>query len=287
MSSAPAPLSDEERELARNRRTLYLMVGGAASLLLPLLGVAYLKFMDQPPPQHSGPTVAFEHRGVDGTQLMKLSPAATPAPAMSGAPLAQVPQLAPREGSPAPIQSEGGGADAGGSLGFIRGGGDYYHDKGAAAPAPAQAAPAPQQAAAPAPAPKPAPAVAQAKTKAAPKPFSMPHLHTINSGSYGSFADKPGRGGAGGGQTLTPDQIRALQAAQAQQQQQQSGFAMPPLGGRAGGGAQAPAGAAPGAAAGAAPGGQPDMSALLKNLPPGTDVNALLQSLPQNRKGGQ
>ena len=289
MSTPPAPLTDEERELARNRRTLYLMLGGAASLLLPLLGVAYLKYLDLAQPRHNGTIIAFQRRGADGMLIPKLTPAAAPAPPTAGAPLAQVPQLAPRDSSPAPIQGAATGEPAGGSLAFIRGGGDYYHDKAQQAPAaaapqpaaPPPPAPAPAQRPQPAPAPK---AVARTRSKPEPRPFTMPHLHTINTSNYGSFADRQAAGAAGA-QNLTPQQMAAL-AAQARQQQG-GGFGssggMPALGGFGRQQQQQPAQAPAQPAAG----GTPDMAAILKNLPPGTDVSALLKNLPQNQQPKQ
>lgn len=49
---------EAEKLLQRRRRTLYLLAGGAVSLLLPLAGIAYLKLQEAPVP--AGPTGSLE-----------------------------------------------------------------------------------------------------------------------------------------------------------------------------------------------------------------------------------
>lgn len=244
------PPSDEVKELERKRRTLYLMIGGAASLILPLLGALYIRMSDTQVkgPGGSGGAI-FARRGVDGSPQLKVVPVLSAAPAAgSSAP------------SPAPIR-QAAESQAGGSLGFIRGGSDYSDNK-AAPPAPAAAAPQKTEAA-------PAPAapeqketqIPQPKTtaKAAARPVNAPKLKpTKGFNTWG----KPGSG-----------------AKKNQNGEEQSGAApdmgemMKKMGGGAGG----------------APGGMPDIGAMMKNMGGGAsggaeggtpDVSNMMKNMP-------
>jgi hypothetical protein len=201
---------DEDKELVRNRKTLMLLVGGAVSLVIPLLGVAYMHWKDvrSQVPAAAPAMGVFEHRA-DGSSA-PLSPALTPAPdGPAGNRLAQVPQMAPRDSSPAPLQPGAANSQtAGSSLSMVRGSDDYYQQQQAAAPAapPQQQPAAPPQPQAPAPA---ADAQAGAKVasvgslkgrqpaKPAYKPFNAPHLQGSRFG--GGSGGQQGMAGMGSG----------------------------------------------------------------------------------------
>ena len=226
--------TQEDKDLARSRRTLLLMIGGALSLLIPLAGAVYLRMKDAPAAHTVSNTTLFGKRGDT------IAPAATPAPSVNDMPLAQVPTTEARRGSPSPMQG-GATSSSGGSLSMVRGGGEMYNQPKEAPPAaPPAATPAP---AAPAPRSEPEPEPAPAPAKKGPKPFNMPKLRTTSnfkSFSTGSTAARPG---------------------------------MPP-----------PGGAARPAAGGQQQPSQADMQQMMQALPPGTDMNALINSYKDKKK---
>lgn len=290
---------DEDREAQRQKRTVLLMIGGALSLLLPLLAAVYIRMTDVQAPTSSGGS-AFAHRA-SAQEAPRIAPAITPAPSTAGGgALAQVPVAPPRESSPAPIQADAPSAPQGGSLGFIRGGDDYYKDKDKqAAAGPQVQQPQTQQAqAAPPPPPQVAAAEPAAKRgKPAPKPFSMPKLQPTKGfssfrGGGGGMGSQQGGGAMEAGAQGGADPAAAMQAMQGMQ-------GMP--GG--GAGAQRPMAQMNGKTSGFGQGhgpngvpadalkdqGMPDMGAMMKNIPGGgagglPDVSSMLQNMPGQEK---
>ncbi|MBI5630977.1 MAG: hypothetical protein HY921_08845 [Elusimicrobia bacterium] len=144
----------------RKRRTLFLIIGAALSLLLPLGAAVYLKIKDSG--SQAGPGLlggaVFPRRAYDASTVRRIAPAATPAAPLSAPPVSSKPALKPQ-----------GSTDS--SLDYIRGGSDYYQERkpAAAPPVPATAAPEP-----PAPEAKP-----RKPAKAAHKPVPMPKLKSL------------------------------------------------------------------------------------------------------------
>ena len=169
---------DEAQLQERQKKTTWLMVAGAASLLLPLAGVLYMHFSENAP--SSGPS--------DRSDIFERRESARIVPSQAVANIA--PQGIPPK--------------AGSSLDFIAGGADYKASAAAAAPQPSTA-PAPTQAAAAPPAASPSPAPAPAN---APKPFGAPKLQpsrgfaNFKSGSGMGAASGQAAGAAAGGQNI-------------------------------------------------------------------------------------
>ncbi|MDD5656492.1 MAG: hypothetical protein PHF00_04460 [Elusimicrobia bacterium] len=178
-------MDNGEQKLLRNRTTLYLLLGAAASLLIPLLGVLYLRFIDDAAPASGNSVNAFARR--DG-QVERIRAAAAPAPAAprppNGKPTVTAETATDSSGRPQ--------APASDSLGFIRGGSDYYQQ--AQARPPAEPAPAPAAAPAEPPTPPRKPAKPSART------FAQPKLNSTGArGSFYNFGGKqPFAGGSGG-----------------------------------------------------------------------------------------
>jgi hypothetical protein len=163
-----------EEEAARKKKTLLLLAGGAVSLILPLLGVLYLRWKDtrQAPKQHEA--AVFQQR--EGAER-RITPPSSPAMAAAVVltqPAAVPAAPAPGQGSLPLPSSDGKASTGGGSLGFIKGSDDYYSEKKKeeAKAEPPKEGPK----AAPAEEPKPAPAKSTAKAKPGKKPFVMPRL---------------------------------------------------------------------------------------------------------------
>ncbi|MDE2040337.1 MAG: hypothetical protein KGO96_09635 [Elusimicrobia bacterium] len=141
--------TDDERELARGRRTLYLIIAAAASLLLPLLGVLYLWWSGNRSVPPADPSLIFARRDAAAGDALK-----------PAGPIAAPPISAPRLTKP------------GNSLSFVRGDQDYDRKPPARAAAPKTAArPAKPRS----PSPKP---LAASKNN---KPFVTPHLRGVSS----------------------------------------------------------------------------------------------------------
>lgn len=264
----------EEAERVRARKTKLLIAGGVVSLVLPLLGVAYIKITDT-----SANSLPISVQGAVFDRRETTSQAITPVTAAQ-----------PMAAAPAPPVP---GQKPGGSLGFISGGNEYYQDD---KPAPKVGA-AMQQAAnqaggeaagaltvtgkdgaKPAAAPTAAAAKTAAKTAAAQpaakKPWSPPRLNS-SGGGIGAARFGPQVGSSAGGIG-------------------QSGVAG---GGGMGGGAPggAPPGMPPGmdmnalmgAAGAGGAGGAPDMGALMKNLPGGGAGMPQMPQMPPQGGGNQ
>jgi hypothetical protein len=181
------PTPEQEVQEVRKKRTLLLLVGGAASLTLPLVGVLYIKMSEAKTARPPDSSVMFDRREsgeskVNVSQTVTIiNPAAAAGPAASSLPIAGGQTMAPAAG--------------GSSLDFVKGGANntYYQDKPAAAPA-ASTSPA---AAAPAAAPEPAPAAKTVAKKSGKKVFNMPKLQgTKGFNSFKGASPKP-TGGQG------------------------------------------------------------------------------------------
>ncbi|MFI5345098.1 MAG: hypothetical protein ACHQ51_01875 [Elusimicrobiota bacterium] len=215
-------LEPDITEQARKKRTIWLMAGGAASLLLPLLGVFYMHWSSLSGGQGpSGRNDVFERRD-GGDKRITPSQTAVPGPGLMS-PQAALPPVGRTESS------------GGSSLDFIKPG----QEMAGKTPDPSKAAPAPAAPAAVAPAAPAAPAeppAAAAKTKAkkGKKEFSMPKLQpsrgftNFGSGKGGSTkggAAAPQGGNSGGGaqdmlNNLPPDAANNPQLQQYLKQQQ-------------------------------------------------------------------
>ncbi|MDX6770076.1 MAG: hypothetical protein SF051_11130 [Elusimicrobiota bacterium] len=163
----------DPEEAARRKKTLLLLAGGALSLVLPLLGVFYLRWKESREViQQKDAAGVFQQREGERRIVPSNAPAMAAAVAL-GAP-AQAPSAPPPPVMTPLPGGSGGGTASGGSLGFIKPSDDYFKDKPAeVAPPkkeePVKAAPPPEE-------PKPAPKTA--KTKPGKKPFVMPKLNT-------------------------------------------------------------------------------------------------------------
>lgn len=172
--------------LERQKKTRLLVIGGAVSLVLPLLGAAYLYWADsKPSPGPSGRSDVFERREDGGpivpSRTVLAAPNAPPAGATAGATA---------------------GAKPPSSLDFIKTDPDFQSRPAAAtAAAPAtKAAPAAAATAAKAP-------TAPQKAAAAKKAFVMPKLQPTrgfsnNFGTSGGAAAGTAPAGNGGGQDV-------------------------------------------------------------------------------------
>ncbi len=156
----------ENQEAERRRRTVYLLLGGALSLLIPLLIVLYLHISESPAAGSGTNHPGFVTRKNWGE---KIKPAVTPAPMAKS--------LA---------------APAGDSLGFIKGSPEYYPPAQARQTSlPANPEAAAHKQAAP-PAPKSA-TTAQKQATPGYKPFTQPKLHLSNSGLGNPTQIRPGQ----------------------------------------------------------------------------------------------
>lgn len=177
------PTPEQEVLDARRKRTVWLLAGGAASLILPLLGVLYMRMNEAKTARPPDSSVTFERRE-KGEEKVNVSQTVTiVAPPSAGNPAqSSLPVAGGMTVTPAP----GGGS----SLDFVKGGANnsYYQDKAAAPPPSAPAAAAP-------PAPPPPVAEPAAKTvaqKGGKKAFNMPKLQGTKSfSSFKGASPKP------------------------------------------------------------------------------------------------
>ncbi len=168
--------SSETGAQARGQRRRWLVVGGIASLVLPLLGVAYIYWNEaRPAPGPSGRSDMFEQREGGGPLQ----------PSRAAAGVVETPRAPVSSGkSPAPVRS---------SLDFIKSDPDFQTK-----PAAPSVAPAPAKAPAPAPTPS-APTAAKKTPLASKKPFVMPKLQPTNGFLNFGSATRPAAGAAGSG----------------------------------------------------------------------------------------
>jgi hypothetical protein len=171
----------------RRARTRWLMLGGAASLVLPLLGVFYLHWAETAGGASGSHGEVFEHReGSDSRLVPTQAVALPPVPKRPAAGAAKT--AAPASGS---------------SLDFIKPSEELRTkvEEKPPAPAPAPAKPAP----APAPVKK-APAKAAAKVKKGTKPFAHPKLQqTRGFSNFGSSGQSSGAGSGAAAGGTTPN----------------------------------------------------------------------------------
>ncbi len=171
----PSPFEEERK--ARSQRTLYLLIGGLLSLLIPLLGVAYLKLTEGSSPRLVSGQAIFAQRR-DLSPRARITPAQVPA-----APAAVRAQAAPAPSSPpAADKAKPRGGD---SLSFIRGDRELFEEKPQAQAPQADKAPAPEKEEGK------KPKAAQG-AKPAKKPFAMPKLKPSS-----GFTDFKSKGGLG------------------------------------------------------------------------------------------
>ncbi|PIR15075.1 MAG: hypothetical protein COV48_16370 [Elusimicrobia bacterium CG11_big_fil_rev_8_21_14_0_20_64_6] len=189
-------MSTPEQEVLdkRKKRTILLMAGGTASLILPLLGVVYLQMNEAKTARPPDSSVTFERRE-DGDSKIRVSQTVTIVnpPAMAGSGVSSLPVAGGLTESPAP--------GSGSSLDFIKGGGNntYYQDK----PSVAAATASTPTVTAPEPVPEtkaPQKAVAQ---KGGKKAFNMPRLQ--GGKGFSSFKSASPRPTGGKGMTGVAD----------------------------------------------------------------------------------
>jgi hypothetical protein len=165
----------ENPETARRKYSYYLILGAAISLALPLLGVLYLRISESSSSPGISGLPIFILRGSDGSTRRKIAPSRVSAAPALPAPAAPPPRLTSKS---SPKSSQGGYLPpAEGSLGFIRGGSEYYQEQ-APATAPAQPTTEPKAKAKP----------ASKKAKPAKKPVKTPRLKTLS--GYSDFRNK-------------------------------------------------------------------------------------------------
>jgi hypothetical protein len=167
---------------ARRKRTIWLLAGGAVSLILPLLGVLYMRMTEAKTARPPDSSVMFDRRE-KGEEKVNVSQTVTiVAPAAANGPASSLPVAGGMTVTPAP--------GSGSSLDFVKGGANnqYYQDKAAAPPAAPAAAP---PAAPPPPAP-PEPAHKAVAQKGGKKAFNMPKLQGTKSfSSFKGASPKP------------------------------------------------------------------------------------------------
>lgn len=173
---------------ARKKRTILLLAGGAASLVLPLLGVVYIRLSEAKTARPPDSSVMFDRREngdakVNVSQTVTIMPPASPGgPGTSSLPIAGGPTV----------------TMTGSSLDFVKGGASpgagYYGEKQAAPAASTQpAAPSGPIAAAPEPEAEPKTVAKKGGKKA----FNIPKLQgTKGFSSFKGKSPKP-TGGAG------------------------------------------------------------------------------------------
>ncbi|MDP3543794.1 MAG: hypothetical protein Q8T11_15105 [Elusimicrobiota bacterium] len=187
------PTPEQEALDIRRKRTIWLMAGGAASLILPLLGVLYMRMSEAKSARPPDSSVMFDRREkgeekVNITQTV-VAPAALAASGASSLPIAGGMTVTPAPGS-------------GSSLDFVKGGASssYFKEKGAEPPAAAAPPPAP----APEPSGPIEPAPKTVSKKGGQKAFNMPKLQgTKQFSTFKGSSPKPT--GAPGGMTGVAD----------------------------------------------------------------------------------
>lgn len=172
---------EQDIQQGRDKRTKLLLAGGAVSLILPLLGVVYIRMIEAKTARAPDSSVTFERReageakvNVSQTVTIMAPVASSPAPGMSSLPLPG-----------GATESPGGGS----SLDFVKGG--AFPEKStapaAAAPLVAAAAPIPQI--------ESGPIAKPSAPKSGKKAFNMPKLQGTK--SFSSFKGSPKPTGKG------------------------------------------------------------------------------------------
>lgn len=260
----------EDLSGTRNRRSLYLLMAGIASLLIPLLAVLYLRMSETGSRAAAVDSPgAFVRREGSTGRIKSASAAAMPLPPLPAA----NPSL-PKAAAYSPAAKND-------SLGFIKGGSEYFPKEKPEAPPPPQITtqeqPAPEQKSAP----------SKQKGKTAYKPFNPPKLQSTGS----SFSNFRGRQSWG---TNSSQQSREVPTDTEQPGQGAasaggyrktvsgpgSGTDLPSLSKK-----KAPADQAPD---GPPPGEMPDVDSMLNSIPGatdpsktgGVDIGGMLNNIP-------
>lgn len=176
------PTPEQDIQQGRDKRTKVLLAGGAVSLILPLLGVVYIRMNEAKTARAPDSTMTFERRAA-GEEKVNVSQTVTiMGPASSpGSAASSLPVPGGMTSTPAP----GGGS----SLDFVKGG--AFPEKSAA---PAVSTPT-IAAAAPAPAMESGPIAKPVAQKGGKKVFSMPKLQGTK--GFSSFKSSPKPTGKG------------------------------------------------------------------------------------------
>lgn len=186
------PPSEQEVQEGRKKRTLLLLAGGAVSLVLPLLGILYIRMNEAKTARAPDSSVMFDRRENGESKVSVSQTVAIVNPAASASGSSSLPVAGGVTVTPAP--------GSGSSLDFVKGGENntYFQDKSAAPAASTRTAPA--ASAAPAAEPEPAPAPKTVAQKGGKKAFNMPKLQgTKGFSSFKGGSPKPsgGQGMAG------------------------------------------------------------------------------------------
>jgi hypothetical protein len=171
---------EEEIQEGRKKRTYLLLAGGAASLLLPLAGVFYIKISESKAARAPGQAASVFDRREGGDAKVVITQTVTINPAVSAA-------------SSLPVPGGTTESPSGSSLDFVKGGSNsYFQDKAGEAPKGST----PTAAAAPPPEPEPEPKAATAK--GGKKAFVMPRLSGTKSMAGSNFKSSGGSPKPGG-----------------------------------------------------------------------------------------
>ena len=172
MSSA-----DQEALESRNKRTVWLLAGASTSLLLPLLGLFYIRASESRSVHPPSNTVMFDRREAGESKIGVNQPIPAAIPPAKPAPAA----ARVKENS---------------SLSFVKGSGEYFKDNTAETPKTAALEMSAES-------PAPAPSKASAKAK---KSFNKPKLQGVK--SFNTF--KKGAAKPPGGQNSQEDILKNL-----------------------------------------------------------------------------
>lgn len=164
-------MSSPEQEVldGRRKRTIWLMAAGAASLVLPLLGVLYMRMSEAKGTRPPDSSVMFDRREKGETKVNVSQAVTIVAPAaQTGA------SSLPVAGGMTAVPVPGGGS----SLDFVKGGASnaYFQDKDKSAAPPAEAAPPPPPPPVAGPSGPIEPAAKTVAQKGGKKAFNMPKL---------------------------------------------------------------------------------------------------------------
>jgi hypothetical protein len=194
-------LDSEERQIQRSRASLFLLLGAAASLIIPLLALLFWRLADVPAVPMSSSARPFARRE---SQADRIRAAAAPAPAV--APAQATPAFVPNRVASKTNRSGTAPTKITDSLGFVKADTGYYTKK-------VKATQPVTKPAAPAKTPK-LPAKPK-RTKPAAKTFIQPKLSgTDRQDGFADFRNKQSRkAGTGQPQTApTPDVGAMLQS---------------------------------------------------------------------------
>ncbi len=163
--------SDQEALESRNKRTVWLLAGAGASLLLPLLGLFYIRASESRSAHPPSNTVMFDRREAGEPKI-----GVTQAVPVTGIPAA-IPAAKPARAASRDKENS--------SLNFVKGSGEYFKDDTAETPKIA----APEKSAE-----SPAPVQSKASVKGK-KSFNKPKLQGVKTfNSFKKGSPKPAGG---------------------------------------------------------------------------------------------